>query len=124
MRFNTTQLKRIVNKDGSKIVKYQIYKKDLTPMTADELKTLSAVLLKKGKVGTDFNIVGHSDKLKADAPVSIQGLNIANWRTLKAFGKDINYMDEEEYYEGKAKDTSKFNQYYQATITLLIPPSK
>jgi hypothetical protein len=122
MSFNISKTKSITNRDGSKSVKYQIYKKNLTPMTSDELKTLSAVLVKKGKLGTDFNIVGHSDKLAVDAPVSIRGLNIANWKTIKAFGKGVNYMDEDDYYEGKVKDPSKFKQYYQASITINIPP--
>ena len=122
MSFNISKTKNITNRDGSKTVKYQIHKKNLSPMTPDEIKKISAMLLKKGKVGTDINIAGHSEKLEKDAPVSIQALNPANWRTLKAFGKDVNYMDEVEYYEGRAKDTSKFNQYYQASITINIPP--
>jgi hypothetical protein len=122
MSFNISQIKRIVNRDSSKTVKYKIYKNNLTPMTPDEIKKLSAVLLKKGKVGTDFHIVGNSDKIEVDDPVSIQGLNSASWRTIKAFGKGINYLDEDDYYEGKVKDSSKFNQYYQALITINIPP--
>ncbi len=122
MSFNISKTKSITNRDGSKSVKYQIYKKNLTPMTSDELKKISSMLLKKGKVGTDFNIAGNSEKITADSPVSIQALNPASWRTIKAFGKGVNYMDEDDYYEGKVKDPSKFKQYYQASITINIPP--
>ena len=74
MSFNITQTLKIKNKDGSRTVRFKIYKNNLKPMTSNEIKTISAMILKRGKVGTDFNIVGHSDKLPENAPVSIQAL--------------------------------------------------
>ena len=39
-------------------------------MTPGEIKKLSAVIVKKVKAGTDFHIIGNSDRLKEDAAVS------------------------------------------------------
>ena len=44
--------------------------------------------------------------------------------TLKPFGNSFNFQDEEEYFEGKAKDTAKFLQYFQIIITIVIPKLK
>jgi hypothetical protein len=122
MSFNIKQTKKIKYNDGSRTVRFTIYKNNLKPMTPDEIKTISAMLLKRTKIGTDFLIKGHSDKLKPDDPVSIQALNPANWRTIKAYGQGVSYMDEEDYYNGKVRDKSKFDEYYQASITINFPP--
>jgi hypothetical protein len=70
-----------------------------------------------------LQIKGHADFLPDNAPVALQGLNPERWRTIKSFRKDISIQDEEDYYDGKARDTSKFNEYYQAIITILKPPA-
>ena len=121
MSFHLNTLKSTEMKDGSKVIKYQVYKKNKKPFTAQELQTLSAMILKKAPTSSNLQIKGHADFLPDNAPVTLQGLNPERWRTIKSFGKDISIQDEEDYYDGKARDTSKFNQYYQAIITLLRP---
>jgi hypothetical protein len=123
MSFHINTIKMHENQDGSATYKYQIYKKNKTPMTAKELKAISAKLLEKVPKGSDLMIKGHDDTLPANAPVMIQGLNPERWRTIKAYGKDINIMDEEDYYDGKVQDESKFKKYYQAVVTLTRKPN-
>ena len=41
--------------------------------------------------------------------------------TLKPFGNSFNFQDELEYFEGKAKDSAKFLQYFQIIISIVIP---
>lgn len=120
MSFHLNTLKNHTNPDGSKTMKYQVYKNNKQPFTAKELTTLTAMILKKAPTA-DMQIKGHADNLPANAPVTLQGLNPERWRTLKAFGLDINIKDEDEYYNGKVQDESKFNKYYQAIITINKP---
>ena len=123
MSFHLKTLKNHVNQDGSSTLKYQVYKTNKQPFTAKELKTLTAMILKKAPTA-DMQIKGHADNLPANAPVMLQGLNPERWRTIKAYGQDADIMDEDDYYNGKVRDESKFNKYYQAIITILKPANK
>ena len=124
MSFHITTLKNLATASGSKTVVYQVHQNNKKPFTAEQLKALTAQILKKAPTGADLQIKAHADKLPDNAPVIIQALNPTMWRTLKAFGQDIDIMDEEEYYNGKVKDDTKFNLYYQARITINIPSKK
>ena len=124
MSFHISTLQNLTTKTGAKTVVYQVHQNNKKPFTAEQLKALTAQILKKAPTGTDLQVKAHADKLPANAPVIIQALNPQMWRTLKAFGKDINVMDEEEYYDGKVKDDTKFNSYYQARITINMPSKK
>ena len=48
-----------------------------------------------------------------------EGLGRDMWRTLKGKNQDdVNYEDEDEYLQDKAKDPSKFKQCYQLQIII------
>lgn len=68
-----------------------------------------------------------TDKLLDDKSVSdilIRGLSIDKWNTLKPWGRDLKYMNQEEYYQGKVKDTAKFLKYFQIQLTIVRKPFK
>ena len=44
--------------------------------------------------------------------------------TLKPFGNSFNFQDEEEYLDGRVRDTTKFLQYFQITISVVKPEVK
>lgn len=44
--------------------------------------------------------------------------------TLKKFGTSLNFQDEEEYLDGRVRDSTKFLQYFQITISVVKPEVK
>jgi hypothetical protein len=61
-------------------------------------------------------------QLPANAKMVVRGLNILRDTTLKSYDDD--FMNEDEYDEysiGKNKDSSKFNKFFNFTITILEP---
>jgi hypothetical protein len=40
---------------------------------------------------------------------------------MKGFYGDLNFKDEEDYYNGETKETSKFLKYFQITISIFKP---
>jgi hypothetical protein len=118
-KFQINELKNTTNKDGSKIITYQVYRKDKKEMTPQELKTIAEGISKKTqeKKG-DFHIKAHSDELPQT--VFIRGLRPDRWTTIKSFGKDIDVQDEDEYLNGRELHTTKFQRYYQAQISLKL----
>jgi hypothetical protein len=124
MSYNLKRLKSKKIPDGSVITTYQIYKKNKRYITPKELHKLAEKLTKKNP-NAEFNIKGHSDKIPKhlkDDDIMIRGLRPDRWSTLKNFGQDLSYQDEEDYLDGKVKDTTKFNKYFQVEITVIIPP--
>lgn len=41
--------------------------------------------------------------------------------TLKKFSSGFSFQDEEEYLDGRVRDTTKFLQYFQITISVVKP---
>jgi hypothetical protein len=124
MSYKLNKLKSKIISDGSKIITYQIFKKNKRFITPNELKKLSDIITKKNP-NTEFNIKGHADKipknLKED-DIMIRGLAPHRWSTLKNYGEDLNYDYEEEYLDGRVKNTTKFNKYFQIEITIIKKP--
>jgi hypothetical protein len=61
-------------------------------------------------------------QLPENAKMIIRGLNILRDTTLKSY--DDNFMTEDEYdnySKGKVKDSSKFDKFYNFTITIIQP---
>lgn len=122
MSFHMNVLDEQIGADGSQVVAYQVYKKNKTPMSADEIRALAAKLLKNAPAGADFHMKGHADELPKDAPVTVRGLNQARWQTFKKYGSDeINIQDIDDYYEGHVEHNGNFKQFYQAMIIIKKP---
>jgi hypothetical protein len=41
--------------------------------------------------------------------------------TLKKFSTSLSFQDEDEYLDGRVRDTTKFLQYFQITISIVKP---
>jgi hypothetical protein len=82
-------------------------------------------MLTKKNPNAEFNMKGHADKipkhLKED-DIMIRGLAPHRWSTLKNYGQDLSYDNEEEYLDGKVKDKAKFNKYFQIEISVIKKP--
>lgn len=94
--------------DGTTIQTFNVSKTNKRFLTPTEVKALSEKLM--------------NDKSVLDGVV--RGLAIDKWNTLKGWGQDIRYLNEDEYYEGKVKDTAKFHKYFQLQIILIKKPSQ
>lgn len=123
MTFKINKTKEIKNADGSRLVKFQVYKTDRAQITPLELNTLSNKIIGKSVEGTKFQITAHNEPIP-QGNVAITALNPTGWRTLKQWGKELDYKDEDDYYDGHVRDETKFKKYYQAYITIIIPKKR
>ena len=52
----------------------------------------------------------------------IRALNIKSWSTLKSLSEDnINIQSYNDYFKGKVSDPSKFDKFFQLSITVVQP---
>lgn len=85
----------------------QIHKRNKKEMTLDELKSVSEKL---------------SNNIPKGGTFMIRALGIHGWRSFKSYDKAFNYQTEEEYLDGKVKETSKFmNKFSQVEFTFIKP---
>ena len=101
--------------------KYQIGLTDQKSfLSPEDVKYLVDGLTKKAPKGTKFSVHG----------LGIAGLHElgdstkTKYRTMKGFYGDLKFQDEEEYFEGKSKETAKFLQYFQIIISIVKPKVK
>jgi hypothetical protein len=84
----------------------KVKKNNNNTISPDELKIVTKNLLAKAPKGTKLRI---------------RGLGIDKWINLKSFDKELNIKDEEEYYNGKVKETGKFMNFSQIELVFLKP---
>lgn len=60
-----------------------------------------------------------AEKNNERVKIMIRGLNIDKWFTLKTFSQDINLLDDDDYYNGKVKESSKFEKFGDLRITVM-----
>ena len=99
-------------------IDYQIGLTDKTSfLTPEDVKYLVDGLTKKAPKGTKFVVRG----------LGVAGLHELGDSTkykhsqMKGFYGDLNFKDEEDYYNGETKETSKFLKYFQITISIFKP---
>jgi hypothetical protein len=52
----------------------------------------------------------------------VRALNIKSWSTLKSLSEDnINIQSYEDYYQGKVSDPTKFEKFFQLSLTVVQP---
>jgi hypothetical protein len=55
-----------------------------------------------------------------DAKYMVRALNAKSWVTLKGFSEpDINLMEYQDYYKNKVADPSKFDKFFQLSVTVI-----
>ena len=87
---------------------FQVNKADgKTMITPDEIKKLA-----------EFIIKGAEQKGK-NIKFMIRGLNGMQKFTLKGFDEDLKIMNEQEYFDGKVNDGTKFANFFQVQITVV-----
>ena len=93
-----------------------LVRKDEKPKTINQIKKLIIGLNKKTKDNEGkLSIRGvNADEL------SIRGVNANQWTTLKAFDKDYDEDDINEFYENRVKDPTKLNEFYQLNVLIQI----
>ena len=120
-KFTFNKLEDKTFKNGSTRENYQIGLTDQKALlTPEDVKYLVDGLTKKTPKGTKFVVhglgvagiheLGDSSKYKP--------------KHLKGFYSDLNFQDEEDYFEGKSRETAKFLRYFQITISVVKPKIK
>ena len=52
----------------------------------------------------------------------VRALNIKSWSTLKSLSEDnINIQSYEDYFKGKVSDPTKFEKFFQLSLTVVQP---
>jgi hypothetical protein len=120
-KFTFNKLADKTFKNGLTRENYQIGLTDKTAlMTPEDVKYIVDGLTAKAPKGTKF---------------VVQGLGIAGvhelgdsskyvHRQMKGFYGDLKFLSEEEYFEGKSRETAKFLQYFQIMISIVRPRNK
>jgi hypothetical protein len=45
-------------------------------------------------------------------------------RSIKSLDGDLDWLEEEEYLDGRVKDETKFRRYFQVIVSLVMPNKK
>jgi hypothetical protein len=86
-------------------------------MTPEDVKYIVDGFAKKAPKGTKFVVHG----------LGVAGLHELGdstrykHRQMKRFYGDLKFLSEEEYLDGRAKETTKFLQYFQIMISIVKP---
>ena len=109
-------------KNGTTRENYQIALRDQKAlMTPEDVKYIVDGLTKNAPKGTKFVVHG----LGVAGIHQLGDINIKpEYRNIKGFYGDLKYLTEEEYLNGRAKDTTKFLEYFQIMISIVRPKSK
>nr|WPF46673.1 MAG: hypothetical protein [Lake Baikal virophage 9] len=79
-----------------------IHRRDKRPIEIEEIQHISN------------EYVPHGSKF------IVRALNIKSWSTLKGLSQDnINIQSYEDYFKGKVSDPSKFEKFFQLSITVV-----
>ena len=122
--YHTNVLRKIEYTDGTKTTTYQIFKNNRGKINNHEIKTIAESIFEKmpNKQSSNFTIKAHTDPIPKEdmGEVMIQGLDAANWRTMKTYS-EMSYVDEyaDDYFNGReVADKTKFQKYFQLMITI------
>lgn len=88
---------------------FQVYKKNKSEISHDQIGAIVRSLQSKAPRGTKLRV---------------RALNIDRWSTLKGFDEDLDLQNEEDYLDGRVRETTKFLKAYQLEIVLMKPKVK
>jgi hypothetical protein len=89
-------------------------------LSRDDINYIVNGLTNKAPKGTKFTVHG----------LGISGMRelgegaVVERRTLKAMDGDLDWLDEEEYLDGRVKEETKFRRYFQVIVSLVMPNKK
>ena len=120
-KFIKNKLEDKTYKNGSTRINYQISLTDQKAfLTPEDVKYLVDGFAKKAPKGTKFVVHG----------LGVAGLHELGDsskyvpRQIKGFYSDLKFLSEEEYFEGKVRETAKFLHYFQIMISIVRPRNK
>ena len=117
-KFIFNKLEGKTYKNGSTRINYQIALTDQKAlMTPEDVKYIVDGLTKKAPKGTKFVVHG----LGVAGLHELGDTSKHEYRQMKGFYGDLKFLSEEEYLDGRAKDTTKFLHYFQIMISIVRP---
>ena len=115
-KFIKKKLEDKTYKNGSTRINYQISLTDQKAfLTPEDVKYLVDGITKKAPKGTKFVVQG----------LGVAGLHELGdstkykHRQMKGFYSDLKFQEEEDYFDGKSKETAKFLKYFQIIISIV-----
>ena len=119
-KFTFTKLGKTEFKSSSH-TDFQIGMKDgKSFLSRDDINYIVNGLTNKAPKGTKFTVHG----------LGISGMRelgesaVVERRTLKAMDGDLDWLEEEEYLDGRVKEDTKFRRYFQVIVSLVMPNKK
>ena len=114
-KLGTTEFKNSSHTD------YQIGMKDEKKfLSRADINYIVDGLTKKAPKGTKFVVHG----------LGIAGMHelgegaVVERRTLKAMDGELDWLEEDEYLDGRVKEDTKFRRYFQVIVSLVMPNKK
>ena len=89
-------------------------------LTPEDVKYLVDGLTAKAPKGTRFVVHG----LGVAGLHELGDISKHTPRQIKGFYSDLKFLSEEEYFEGKSRETAKFLHYFQIMISIVRPNKK
>ena len=89
-------------------------------LSKDDINYIVDGLTKKAPKGTKFTVHG----------LGISGMRdlgsgaVVERRSIKSLDGELDWLDEEEYLDGRVKEETKFRRYFQVIISLVVPNTK
>lgn len=119
-KFTFKKLGKVEFKNSSH-TDYQIgMKNEKSFLSRDDINYIVHGLTNKAPKGTKFTVHG----------LGISGMRelgegaVVERRTLKSMDGELDWLEEEEYLDGRVKEETKFRRYFQVIVSLVMPNKK
>jgi hypothetical protein len=89
-------------------------------LSRDDINYIVDGLTKKAPKGTKFTVHG----LGIAGMRDLGGGAVVERRSIKSLDGELDWLDEEEYLDGRVKEETKFRRYFQVIISLVMPNTK
>ena len=119
-KFTFKKLGKVEFKNSSH-TDYQIgMKNEKSFLSRDDINYIVNGLTNKAPKGTKFTVHG----------LGIAGMHelgegaIVERRTVKSMDGELDWLEEDEYLDGRVKEETKFRRYFQVIVSLVMPNKK
>jgi hypothetical protein len=100
---------------------YQIGMKDKKSfLSRDNINYIVDGLTKKAPKGTKFTVHGLGISGMRDLGEGV----VVERRSIKSLEGELDWLNEDEYLDGRVKEETKFRRYFQVIISLVVPNPK